>query len=518
MMAPESISTLLARHGDREYLVTDGGRYTFAEVHDLARRCATLLRAHGAQKGDHVAILAGNSAAYVVAWFGAALAGCVAATLNNQLLADGMRYTIDQSEAKVLIGDRAWIDANFDALDARQKALPLVAIESETAFFDSLRALEPGEEDMLPMTAPLAILYTSGTTGLPKGVMNSQIAYWRSGAQAARLLELTPEDNVMVVLPMFHVNPQMMGTMSCLVAGATMVLRPRFSASAFFDDARRFDATGCTYVGTILSILVNRFRDAQTDHRMRFGFGGGAPREVWKAVEDRFGILVYEAFGMTELGGWTSCNSRTVRRFGSCGKVRDDIELIVVDEHDIPVPPGQHGEIVGRPRVPGAVLSGYWNKPDKMVESCANLWFHSGDRGSYDADGFLYYHGRIKELIRRGGENISPIEIESSLIQMEGVHDCAIVGVPDPVMDEEIKAVVVRRDPIEPADIIAFLSERFPRWMLPRYVEFADAIPKTANEKVRRELIKSLDAPVIDLGAKSADRGKAPSPERRTAG
>lgn len=517
-MTPRTISELLKEHGDREYLVTDGGRYSFAEVHDLALRFATLLRSKGAKKGDHVAILAGNSAAYVVAWFGSALAGCVAATLNNMLLADGMRYTIDQSESRVLIGDRAWIDLNYQNLDDRQKALPLITIESEPEFFDMLQTYEPGEEDMLPMTAPLAILYTSGTTGLPKGVMNSQTTYFRSGAQAAKLLELTPEDNVMVVLPMFHVNPQMMGTMSCLVSGATMVLRPKFSASAFFDDARRFDVTGCTYVGTILSILVNRFKGEEKDHRMRFGFGGGAPREVWKAVEERFGILVYEAFGMTELGGWTSCNSRTVRRFGSCGMVRDDIELIVVDENDIPVPPGVNGEIVGRPRVPGAVLSGYWNKPDKMVESCSNLWFHSGDQGSYDEDGFLYYHGRIKELIRRGGENISPIEIESSLIQMEGLSDCAIVGVPDPVMDEEIKVVVVRKDQITPQDIIAYLSDRFPRYMLPRYVEFVEDIPKTANEKVRRELIKGLDDPVIDLGAKSADRGRAVSRDQEVAG
>ncbi|WP_346915733.1 AMP-binding protein [uncultured Roseibium sp.] len=517
-MTPRTISELLREHGDREFLVTDGGRYTFAEVHDLARRFSTLLREKGIQKGDHVAILAGNSAAYVVAWFGSALAGCVTATLNNMLLAEGMRYTIDQSESRILICDRAWIDTSHKHLDKRQKDLPLVAIESEAAFFDMLRTYAPGEETMLPITEPLAILYTSGTTGLPKGVMNSQATYYRSGAQAVRLLELTPDDNVMVVLPMFHVNPQMMGTMSCLVSGATMVLRPRFSASAFFEDAERFGATGCTFVGTILSILVNRHRGDQKNHKMRFCFGGGAPREVWKVVEDRFGIMVYEAYGMTELGGWTSCNSRTVRRFGSCGKVRDDIELIVVNEHDEPVPPGVNGEIIGRPRVPNAVLSGYWNKPDKMVESCSNLWFHSGDLGSYDEDGFLYYHGRIKELIRRGGENISPIEIESSLIQMDGIADCAIAGVPDPVMDEEIKAVVVRKDDISPEDIIAYLSERFPRYMLPRYLEFVDSIPKTANEKVRRELIKTIEPPVIDLGAKSIDRGKPVSAGQEAAG
>ena len=516
-MTPRTIAELLKAHGEREFLVTDGGSYSFAEIHDLALRFATLLRKNGVSQGDHVALLAGNSAAYIVAWFGAALAGNVTATLNNMLLADGMRYTIDQSESVVIVGDRAWIDENYHHLDDRQKDLPLIVIENEADFFAMLRENEPGEETMLPATSPLAILYTSGTTGLPKGVMNSQIAYWRSGSEAAKLMELTPDDRVMVVLPMFHVNPQMMGTMSCLCSGATMILRPKFSASAFFSDAERFGATAFTYVGTILSILVNRHRGEQRNHTMRLGFGGGAPREVWKAVEERFGILVFEAFGMTELGGWTSANSRTVRRFGSCGKVRGDIEIRVVDENDVEVPPGVQGEIVGRPIQPGAILSGYWNKPDKMVESCSNLWFHSGDRGEYDADGYLYYHGRIKELIRRGGEMVSPIEVESSLIQMEGISDCAIVGVPDPVMDEEIKAVVVPQDTVSTDRIIAYLAERFPRYMLPRYVEFVEQIPKTANEKVRRELLKSIEAPVIDLGARSSERRGSAATDRKAA-
>lgn len=505
-MSAQTISEMMLSHGDRTFLVTDDGSYTFAEVHDLARRFATRLRETGVKPGDHVAVLAGNHAAYVIAWFGSAMCGCVTATLNNMLLADGLRYTVGQSQSKVLIADRAWIDQSYAHLDETQKRLPLIEIEDERSFVAQLREIPPGEVTMGPLTQPLAILYTSGTTGLPKGVMNSQATYWRSGMQAAKLMELTPQDRLMVFLPMFHVNPQMMGTMSCLASGAAMLLRPRFSASSFFADAERLGATGCTYVGTILSILVNRYRGTQDRHAMRFGFGGGAPRAVWEAVEQRFGMKIYEAYGMTELGGWTSANSRTVHRFGSCGKVRDDIEIKVVDENDAEVPPGVNGEIVGRPRVPLAILSGYWNQPDKMVESSSNFWFHSGDLGCYDDDGYLYYHGRIKELIRRGGEMVSPIEVESSLIHMEGISDCAIVGVPDAIMDEEIKAVVIPNAEIGPQDIIDYLKDRFPRYMLPRYVEFVEDIPKTANQKVRRELLKSVAPPVIDLGEKAGDR------------
>ncbi|WP_306154230.1 class I adenylate-forming enzyme family protein [Roseovarius sp. MMSF_3281] len=499
-MNPSSISELLAQNGDREFLVTEEGSYTYAEIHELSRRFATLLRKHGVQQKDHIAILAGNHASFIVSWFGAALAGAIAATLNNQLLAEGLRYTISQSDSRLIVGDREWIESSYHDLNEEQKLLPLIKIESEASFFEMLLDYEPGEETMLPMTEPLAILYTSGTTGLPKGVMNSQIAYWRSGWQAAKLLELTPEDRLMVFLPMFHVNPQMMGTMSCMCAGATMLLRPKFSASKFFEDAERLGATGCTYVGTILSILVNRYKDEQKNHGIRFCFGAGAPTGVWRTVEERFGIQVLEVYGMTELGGWTSSNSRNESRFGSCGKVREDIELKVQDEDGVEVPVGVNGEIVGRPIEPYSILSGYWNKPDKMVESCNNLWFHSGDRGHFDEDGFLYYQGRIKELIRRGGEMFSPIELEASLIHMNGVLDCAFVGVPDPIMDEEIKAVVVANSEITPQMIVDFLKGQFPKYMMPRYIELVREIPKTANEKIQRERLKSVEFPVVDLG------------------
>jgi acyl-CoA synthetase (AMP-forming)/AMP-acid ligase II len=496
-----SIPDLLAAHGPREFVVTDDGAYSFATIDDRARRFATRLRDdHGIMPGDHVAILAGNHAGFIVAWFGIVMAGAVAATLNNQLIAEGLRYTVRQSAARLIVADRAWMDHGHHHLTDDLAALPLIVIEDERDFLGSLDAFAPGQPAPIARGDTMTILYTSGTTGLPKGVMNSHAAYAASGAQAARLLSLTPDDRLMVFLPMFHVNPQMMGVMSVLTVGACIVLRPRFSASTFFDDAKAFGATGCTYVGTILAMLVNRYPGEQRDHAMRFCFGGGAPKDVWRAVEDRFGIRVHESYGMTEIGGWTSSNTIAAPRFGSTGFVRDDIEVRIVDRHDNPVPPGTRGEIVARPRVNDVILQGYWEKPEKFVESLGNLWFHSGDSGSIDADGYLFYHGRLKELIRRGGEMVSPIEVETRLMTMPGVADCAIVGVPDPVMDEEIKAVVVRGDAaIEPAAVRHFLGEHFPAYMLPRYVEFTEAIPKTETQKVQRNLLQHIDGAVVDL-------------------
>lgn len=495
-----SIVDLLAAHGTREFVVTDDGSYSFATINDRARRFATQLRQDGIQRGDHVAILAGNHAAFIVAWFGIVMVGAVAATLNNQLIADGLRYTVKQSAAKLIVADRAWIEHGHHYLTGELAAIPLIVIENERGFIDGLDRFTPGEPAPIARADTMAILYTSGTTGLPKGVMNSHAAYAASGAQAARLVGLQPDDRLMVFLPMFHVNPQMMGVMSALTVGACVLLRPRFSASAFFDDAKAFGATGCTYVGTILAMLVNRFPGEQRDHAIRFCFGGGAPKDVWRAIEDRFGIRVHESYGMTEIGGWTSSNTIAAPRFGSTGFVRDDIELRIVDADDEPVPAGTKGEIVARPLVNNVILKGYWEKPQRFVESLSNLWFHSGDSGSMDEDGYLYYHGRLKDLIRRGGEMVSPVEVETRLLTMPGVADCAIIGVPDPVMDEEVKAVVVCEDAaIAPAEVRRFLGDYFPGYMLPRYIEFRDAIPKTETQKVLRNQLQYIGGAVVDL-------------------
>jgi len=244
---------------------------------------------------------------------------------------------------------------------------------------------------------------------------------------------------------------------------------------------------------------VTRYESGRRDHNLRFFFGGGAPKAVWQTVEERFGISVHEAYGMTEVGGWTTANTVDEFRFGSCGKPRADLELRVVDTDDRPVPQGQTGEIVVRPRDPDTILLGYYKKPEQMLESCRNLWFHSGDLGYFDEDGFMYYLGRKKELIRKSGEMISPVEIETVLRRMGAVADCAVVAVPDPVTGDEIKAVIVAQGEIDAMLVHTFLADKLARFMLPRYIEFVAAIPKTETEKIQRNKLQYLDARVHDL-------------------
>ena len=512
------ITDLLARNAaerpDRTFVVTDGGEWSFGAVDAAARRFGAALQARGIAPGDHVALAAGNSAGFLVAWFGINLAGAVAVTVNTELVGEGLAYVLAQSDARLIVADEAFLAAHGLAGHDAFQGIPLAALPADAALFAEdgpPAALAPVR---LKPLAPATMMYTSGTTGLPKGVVNSHAAYLAAGEQIVAALGFRDSDRCMVVLPLFHANPQMYAVMSALQVGSALVLREKFSASSFFADARRFGATCFTYVGTILSILVAR-HDGDRDHALRFCTGGGAPAKVWREVEERFGIPVRELYGMTEIGGFVCINTDGASRMGSCGRIRPDMDVRIVDEDDAELPAGAQGEIVVRPRAPGVILTEYWRQPDKMAEVCRNLWFHTGDRGHVDADGYVFFHGRIKELIRRGGEMVSPVELETVLRKMPGVSDCAAAGVEDDVLGQEIKVLVVPEgEPAAPEAVVAFLRERVPGFMLPRYVEFSAAIPKTETEKVQRHKIAYVDARVHDMapaGRRSLSQGAAPA-------
>jgi carnitine-CoA ligase len=493
------------KHPDKTFLFVENRTYSFHDIHDAALRFASTLQSMGTQPGQHVALVAENTAAYLIAWFGINAAGCVAVTLNTQLIGDGLSYTLTHSDATMIIADAAWFETKLDRWTALAR-LPRIEIHSDEESLNRLQEYARADPVVVSNSSPCTLIYTSGTTGLPKGVLNSHTCYLAVGRETVEMIELKPEDRCMVVLPLFHANPQMYAVMSALVVGSALIIRPKFSASAFFNDARRFAATGFTFVGTILSILVARHTSTDLENPLRFCLGGGAPLGVWKTVEERFGVRVHELYGMTEIGGWVTANRVTDRRLGSCGRVRDDMEVRIFDAEDRELAPGQDGEIVVRPSRPDVILSGYYKQPEKMVEASRNLWFHTGDQGCFDADGYLYFRGRIKELIRRGGEMISPVEIETVLRRLSGVADCAAVGVDDGILGQEIKIVVVREgSALSPEAIATYLAKHLPAFMCPRYIEFAQTLPKTETEKIQRHKLSQLSDAVIDVGGRGRD-------------
>jgi acyl-CoA synthetase (AMP-forming)/AMP-acid ligase II len=500
-MILDRLSHWAQRTPAKPFVVTAERSFSYAEIYALSRQCATLLRKRGIGKGDHIALISGNSAAFLVAWFGINSTGAVAVCLNDQLMGESIDYLVGQSDAKLIMADQDWLDARRNDLCEGRAALPFIAINDD-GFLADLTALAEGETAANAPHDVCTILYTSGTTGRPKGVMCAHGGYVATGAQSARILELTPDDRIFVYLPLYHTNPQTYAVMAALTVGASLGLRRRFSATSFFDDARALGATGCTFVGTVLAILATRYPEPVRDHRMRFTIGGGTTAELARTIEERFGFKVHELYGMTEVGGWVSGSTASDHRLGANGRVRPDMQVQIVGSDDGPLPVGERGEIVVRPLEPNRVLLGYYNKPEELAKASRNFWFHTGDVGSFDADGYLYFHGRTKELIRRGGEMISPQELEGRLLKVPQIRDCAVVGVADPIMGEEVKAVVVADEDFDLSDVRSRLAGQIPPYMLPRFVERVAVIPRTQTEKILRRELQYVDDRVTDLTKK----------------
>lgn len=499
-MITDRLYGLAARTPDAPFLYHGDRTVTFAEMSGMVSAYTSRLAESGIAEGQHVAMLCGNRPGFLVAWFALTELGAVTVPLNTGLVGDGLRYSLEQSEAVALLAEPALAEAKRADLEQMANP-PLLHLIDES--IEVVPASPPGRQrrgngvpDALNM-----ILYTSGTTGLPKGAMIPNEAFELAGDDMRESLSLTAGDRIMVFLPLFHANPQMYAVASSLATGASMILMEKFSASDFLPAARRYGATGFTFVGTVLGILDKRHPEGGRDHKLRFGVGGGASPLIWRHIEEKFGVTVHELYGMTETGGWVTMNTAASYRFGSVGSPRKGVTIRVADPEGREVSAGEKGEITARSGRPNLFFSGYWKKPDITAGMMAGGWLHTGDRGWKDEDGFLHFASRLKELIRRSGEMISPVEIELQLLKHPAVKDCAVVGVPDSLLGEEIKAFVVPAEEVAPQVLADFLKDRIPAHMQPRLYAFIDAIPKTETEKVKRHELAGNTAAAFDLKA-----------------
>jgi acyl-CoA synthetase (AMP-forming)/AMP-acid ligase II len=492
----DQLMRLAARQPRAPFVLYGDERFDFGTMAQVAARSATWVAQQGVEPGQNVLLAVHNRPLFLFYWFALAMRGAVAVPVAPDAFGDALRYTAQQSDSRLVLTEDG--EAARLREDLASTNIPIISMPDEAAFLaaiDSLAAAGP----MAPRAdRTVAILYTSGTTGLPKGVMIPEASYRAIGEKIVQAIGITSADRILTFLPLHHANPQMYSVMSALTVGCSIALSPRFSASKFLEQVRQHHATGFTYVGTVLSILAKEItHEARTT--LRWCVGGGAPRAVWQELAPRLGVEIHELYGMTETGGMVTINTRTDKRLGTVGCTRDDFDVTVLDDHDLPLANGI-GEIAVRPRQPHVMTSGYYKKPEETVAASSNWWFHTGDLGRFDEDGYLHFEGRKKELIRRAGEMISPVTVELCAMKHEAVADCAAVGVPDPILEEDIKLVVVARHEVDPAEIRDFLAKSLPRHMVPRYYQFVPAIPKTPTQKVQRfKLIRMPEHPVHDL-------------------
>jgi crotonobetaine/carnitine-CoA ligase len=487
------------RLGDRRAVASAEGHLTYAEVRDRAQRVAGALSALGVAAGDRVATMLGPSLDYLAAWFGVVWAGAVDVPVNVDFKGEFLRHVLAGSGAKVLVVDARWL-GRLDGLDLPDLRAVVVVGDAGAATGDrpALTLADALAHPPLPRVRrdeyDLAyLMYTSGTTGPSKGAMHSNRSALWNVRSWIDILQLTSNDVAYSMFPLFHVTARSAVVTSAIWAGAPIVLRDGFSPTRFWADVRESEATYFAYMGAVIHLLWSQPEQPEdAANAVRIAFGAAAPPAVAEAFERRFGIRLIEVYGSTELGPATAPTLERERK-GTMGVTCPHVELAIHDDRDRRVPAGTLGEIVARPTGPHTLFLGYWNEPEATLQAFRNLWFHTGDQGRFDEDGFLTFTDRIKDSLRRRGENISSFEVEQSVQAYPPVLECAAYAVPSELTEDEVMIAVVPREgtSIDPAGLFAHCIEAMPRFAVPRYVRIVDALPKTPSQRIQKYRLRS---------------------------
>ncbi len=488
------------RLGDRPAVSTPDSALSYAELADAAARVATGLRAIGVGPGDRVATMLPGTVGYLRAWWGIVWAGAVDVPANNDLKGALLQRLLVDSGARVLVIDATWLPrlAGLALPDLEHVVvsgtgtvpLPGVAVHD----LGALAALDPGPLQPRTESDLLYVMYTSGTTGPSKGVMHSNRSALWNAAGWIDVLELTDADVAYSMFPLFHVTARSAVVTSAFWAGGQVHLGPAFSPARFWDDVRAAGATCFCYMGIVVHLLhAQPPRPDDADNPVRRAFGAAAPPAILEAFEARFGLELVEVYGSTELGVATAPGLGKRRKLGTMGKPLDHLLVEVHDADGNTLGPEEQGEIVARPNVPQGMSMGYWQDPRGTLDAFRNLWFHSGDGGYFDDEGWLVFTDRVKDSLRRRGENISSFEVERLVQDHPDVLECAAYGVPAELTEDEVMVALVPRPghAIDPEDVMRHCVAEMPRFMVPRFVRVMDALPKTPSQRIEKYRLRA---------------------------
>jgi len=508
----DTINAALARAvadvPDKTFLDFSGDRYTFADVDRLSTELAHGLLGLGVEAGQPVATMFGNNIDAVTVWLAINKIGAVSAPVNTAFKGAFLRNQLNDCMAEVVIAEEGLAPLVADIAGELPHMRHFVtdspdvgALEGvEIHALDGLRrtGLPPIPDEVIP--GQLAMLvYTSGTTGASKGCMLCHNHACNIGWGAALGQGYTQDDVLWSALPLFHLNAIAVSVVTAMIAKVTVAIAPRFSVSGFWPDVERSGATVISMLGS-MATLIAEAPDTEVSKRcygqVRKIGAAPFPPEMVQKWRERFGVPAEGSggYGMTEAA--TISNLRpgeAVGPPGSSGKVGRDFDVRIFDDNDNELPPGLPGEIVARPNRPNIMFQGYWNRPEATVKAWRNLWFHTGDIGKIDEDGWLYFVDRKKDYIRRRGENISTFEMESVFFEHPAIQDVAVHAVLSPLGEDEVKVTAVLRSGAELAEeeLCRWSIERLPRFAVPLYVEFREDLPRSATGKVLKEQLRS---------------------------
>jgi crotonobetaine/carnitine-CoA ligase len=444
-------------------------------------------------RGDRVAVMSENRWEVLALWLGAAWRGAVFVPVNPAGRGPQLAHVLRDAGPRLLVLEPHLAEfVAAEPLPGELERVWLLGADAPSARLDvPVEGFpEPGDAvQPAPLTPadPLAILYTSGTTGASKGVVcpHAQFTWW--GENVGSWLGVTPDDTLYTCLPLYHTNA-LNAFVQALVGGARYVVGPRFSASQFWQRVTDAEATVTYLLGAMVSILVARPPSPLDGaHRIRVALSPATAPDTWRAFEERFGVRLVDGHGMTETNGVIGPRDGE-QRPGWMGRVMPGFHARVVDEHGVEVPADTPGELVLRPDERLAFADGYWRLPEVTETAWRGGWFHTGDRVVRDEEGWFRFLDRLKDAIRRRGENVSSWEVEQVLLRHPSVAEAAVVPVPSELGEDEVMAFVVPRagHTLDPAELVRFCVPLLASFAIPRYVETLEAMPLTDNAKVRK--------------------------------
>lgn len=468
---------------DRELFVFRGVAWTYREVVARVDRAAAFYASLGARRGDRVGVMTHNHPSTLVTFFALAHLGAIMVPVNPDFGVEEARYVFEHAGVcGVLCSEaaRAVVDAACSSLSPF-----VVSTDAELTAIGAPPLAGTADETCV-------LIYTSGTTGFPKGVMHSQRNVLLAGEGFVERMHLTPSDRLLCVLPVFHINALFYSFAGALAAGATLILEPKFSASAFWRTVKETGATEVNTLAAVSSILMRRSRsEFVPGHSLRKIYGAPFSEEMYRIFRDEFAVpTLIEGYGMSEIPGVLNNPFERPHRVGSMGRpsrhpdhAMPFAEMKVVDDDGREVPEGETGELYVRTPI---VMKGYYRDPEQTAAAFRDGWFITGDLGRRDTEGYFWFVARKKDIIRKRGENISGAELDRVIGSHPAVLEAAAIPVAAELGEDDILVAVVAREPITAEAIAAWCRDRLAPIKVPRYVVFVDSLPKTATHRVEK--------------------------------
>jgi crotonobetaine/carnitine-CoA ligase len=488
-----------AQHPDRPYMRRpDGGAISYGTFRASVERTAAGLSALGVKQGDYVNVWLPNGVDMVRVWFAINWLGAVYVPINTAYRGNVLAHVIANGGADLMIVAAELVDRLADIDRAQLRTLVVAGGKAHAIpgmAFVPLEKLDADPATLPPLQQPIepwdiqSIIYTSGTTGRSKGVLSSYAHMWHMGGEQAFPM-LGETDCYLIYLPFFHVGGTL-PVIGMLNRGGAIGMGGDFTTEAFWPTVR---ATGATY--TILLGVMSTFLSKRApapddrDHTLKKITMIPLPDD-WRDFAKRFGATVWTLFNMTEVSVPT-VSEPNPQTPGTCGKQRPGVELRIVDAHDREVPVGAVGELIVRTDAPWALNSGYYKNPEATVQAWRNGWFHTGDGFRKDEHGNYFFVDRMKDAIRRRGENISSFEVEAEILAHPQIRECAVVAVPNEMAEDDVLAIVAPAPgaTIDPRELLEFLKPRLAHFMLPRYVRIMTDLPRTPTQKVEKYILR----------------------------